>query len=123
MRHGGAAVVVDGDVAAFGLYARVGKPKPLAVWHGADGQDHVAAGGGAAVVAAHGDLVAVTVDADRPCVLVEVHAAPQGVGLEGGGHLGVLQGQHLLAAHDAGDLAPERRKHVRERTCARTRRR
>ena len=114
MRHGGAAVVVDGDVAALGLYAHVGQPQPLAVWRGADGQDHVAAGGGPAVVAAHGDLGAVTVDADRPCALVEVHAAPQGVGLKGGGHLGVLLGQHLLAAHDEGDLTPERREHVHE---------
>ncbi len=56
----------------------------------------------------------VDVDADGPGTLVEPDAATEEVVLERGGHLGILLRQHLLAAHDEGHLAAERREHVDE---------
>ena len=43
-----------------------------------------------------------------------LHAALEEVVLEHGRDLGVLAGQHLLAAHDERHLRPERREHVDE---------
>ena len=50
-----------------------------------------------AVLARHRDGVAVPLDVAGPCALEQVHAAPQELLLERGGHFGVLEGKHLLA--------------------------
>ena len=52
--------------------------------------------------------------ADGPGALQQRDAATEEVLLEGGGHLGVLAGQHLLAAHEQRHLGAERREHVDE---------
>ena len=51
------------------------------------------------------DPVVGAVDADGPGALEEAHAAAEQLVLEGGRHLGVLLGEHLLAGHDQRDLA------------------
>ena len=71
---------------------------------GADGEQRVRALGAAAVVAAHGDAAVVgALDADGAGALEQLHAAAEELVLEGGGDLGVLGRQHLLAADDEGD--------------------
>ena len=62
----------------------------------------------------HGDGTVLLVDADGPGALEEPDAAGDEVVLERGGDLGVLLREHLLAAHDEGDLAAERPEHVDE---------
>ena len=69
----------------------------------------------APVVAAHATTPSsVEVDAGGPGALEQAHTPLEEVVLERGGHLGVLLGQHLLAADDERDLAAERREHVDE---------
>ncbi len=77
--------------------------------------------GGAAVVATNGHTVALDVDADRPRTLEELHASREEVFFESSRDLGVLLRQHLLSAHDQGDLGPERREHVHELDTCHTR--
>ena len=111
----GAAVVVDGHVAALvGVHAGGLQAELLAVGDRADGQQGVGAPGGAPVVAADDHLVAVAVDAHGPRPLEQADASAQQLVLEGGGDLGVLLGQDLLAGHDERDLAAERGEHVHE---------
>src|SRR5438045_35663 len=67
-----------------------------------------------AVGAVNGHAVAGPRYADGPCALQQDDTAPKEVVLQGGGHLGVLEGQDLLTADDQGDLGAERREHVDE---------
>ena len=104
-----------GDVAdGVHLHARRVEPQALAVRDRPDGEQRVAAVGDPAVVAAHGDLVAVLVHADGPRALEQLHPAPEQLVLEGGRHLGVLLGEDLLARDDQRHRAAERREHVDE---------
>ena len=88
--------------------------EPVAVGHRTDGQHGVRTVHDPAVVAAHDDRVAVTLDRDRPGTLQQVHAALQEVVLEHRGDLRILQRQHLLAADDERDLGAEAAEHVDE---------
>ena len=53
-------------------------------------------------------------DARGACPLEQVHAPAQEVRLERGRHLGILLGQHLLAADDQGHVSTEGGEHVHE---------
>ena len=68
----------------------------------------------AAIVTAYDHVVALDGDGDGTSTLVEPHAACEEICFERGRNLGVLAGQHLLAAHDERDLATERLEHVHE---------
>ena len=67
-----------------------------------------------AVVAAHRDAPSVQLDSFGAGPFEQPDASPQQLVLEGGRHLGVLAGQHLLAADDQRDPAPKRAEHVHE---------
>ncbi len=55
-----------------------------------------------------------TVDGLGPGPLEQPNPPAQQLVLQGGGHLGILAGQHLLAADDQGHLGAERAEHVHE---------
>ena len=74
---------------------------------------------GATVVAADDDVIAVLVvdgplDRRRPGALQQAYATAEEVLLEDGRDLGILAGEHLLAAHDERHRGSERREHVDE---------
>ena len=109
------AVGVDGDVAALiHLHARRLEPETLAVRDRPDGEQGVAAPSRPAVVAPDGDAVALVVDPHGTGALEQLDAAAQELVLERGGHLRVLLGEDLLAGHDQGHGAAQRREHVHE---------
>jgi hypothetical protein len=115
VRHARLAVVVDGHVSApVHLHAGGVEPEPLRVGDRPDAQQGVRPRHPPTVVAAHDNATVHVVDALGPGPLQQVDPPPEEVLLEGGRHLRVLGGQHLLAAHDERHLRPEGREQVDE---------
>ena len=101
------AATVDIDAGRLQAHA-------VAVGDGPDREQGMAATRHPAVVARHRHPVPIQVDALGPGPLQQPDAAAQQVVLEGRRHLGILGGQHLLAADDEGDPGPEGAEHVDE---------
>ena len=107
--------MVDRDVATVvDVHAGFLQPEAVGVGDRPDRQQRMAAPGDAAVVALDENLVAVPFEADGPGSLEQLDAAAEQLVLERGGNLGILLGQHLLAAHDQAHVGAHRAEHVHE---------
>ena len=108
------AVLVDRDVATVGDDAGGIEAQLVGVGDGADREQGMRPGDDAPVVATDRDDVAGALDAHGPGTLQQLHAPSEEVLLQHGGDLGVLLGEHLLAADDERHVAAEAREHVHE---------
>ena len=116
VRHVGAAVLVDGHVAAVvhldagGVEAEALAVRAPSRWRAGRGCPAAARPSSQRT----DDPVVGAVDADGPGALEQADAPAEELVLERGRHLRVLLGEHLLAGHDQRDLAAERAEHVDE---------